>query len=131
MIENLAADFNTTMSATAHRIVDVDLHVSALVRSEDGRMKSFHAGPDFPFRFRKMGAPLDECSCAGEFFRGGCVTEREADVAAHAWLDDHRLSGSETIRELTIPMPNYGTALTLLWIEPGSELDHRAARRNE
>lgn len=126
-IEDLAGTFQTTMSATVHRVVDVAVHVCALVRSEAGRMKSFHAGPDFPFRLREMGAELDGCSCAGEFFRDGVATDKEAEVAVHGWLDDPKLQGNETIREMTIPMPTYGSALTLLWIEPGSELDLIAA----
>jgi hypothetical protein len=126
IVGDLAGAFQTTMSATVNRIVDIAVHVCALVRSEAGKLKSFHVGPDFPFRLREMGVPLDSCSCAGEFFISGS-TEKEAEVAAHAWLEDGRLLGNETIREITIPMPNYRSALTLLWVEPGSELDHRAA----
>jgi hypothetical protein len=130
-LESLANEFQVTMSATIHRVVDVGVHVCALVRSEGGRIRSFHLGADFPFRIRDIGAALDGCSCAGEFFRDGSVGEKEADVAAEAWLDDRNLLGSETVRELTVPMPNYGNALTLLWIVPGSELDYQAAEGDE
>jgi len=123
----IGEEFGTTISATIHRVVDVGLHVCALVRSEDGNLRSFHLGGDFPFRIREMRSRLDARSCAGEFFREGTVVEREADVPADAWLEDRRLTGAETVRELTIPMPNYGSALTVLWIIPGSGLDHAAA----
>lgn len=126
-LERVAEDFQTTISATIHRVVDVGVHVCALVRSEDGDLKSFHLGPDFQFRIREMRSPLDGRSCAGEFFKEGTPLDQEADVPADAWLEDDRLKGSETVRELTIPMPSYGSALTLLWIVPGSELDHLAA----
>lgn len=126
-LEDLSRTFSTTISATIHRVVDLAVHVCALVRSENGRTRSFHACHDFPFRIRDMGVPLDPRSCAGEFFRDGFVEEREADVPADAWLNDQRLTGSATVRELTVPMPNYAFALTLLWIVPGSELDSLAA----
>jgi len=130
-LEQLADKFQTTISATIHRVVDLGVHVCALVRSENSRLKSFHLGPDFPFRIRDMGSALDCYSCAGEFFREGNIGEREADVAAEAWLDDNRLLGNETLRELTVPMPSYGSALTLLWIVPESRLDHLAAEADE
>ena len=126
-LDDIAKEFRTTISTTVHRVVDVAAHVCALVRSEAGKLRSFHAGPDFPFRIREMRSQLDARSCAGEFFRDDGLEEHEDDVPADAWLDDNRLGDSETVRELTIPMPSYGTTLTLLWIVPGSELDYLAA----
>ena len=98
-------EFKTTISATIHRVEDVAVHVCALVRSEGGTLRSFKAGPDFPFRIREMRTELDARSCAGEFFRDGAGVEREADVPADAWLENLRFTGSETVRELTVPMP--------------------------
>lgn len=130
MLDDLSNAFTATISATIHRVVDLAVHVCALVRSEAGTMRSFHVCHDFPFRLRTMGSRLDPRSCAGEFFRDGFTAERQADVPADAWLEDHRLQGlygHETVRELTVPMPNFDTALTLLWIVPGSSLDDIAA----
>ena len=70
-LEDIAGEFKTTISATIHRVVDVAVHVCALVRSEGGTLRSFKAGPDFPFRIREMRTELDARSCAGEFFRDG------------------------------------------------------------
>ena len=127
MMDDVSNAFEVTISATIHRVMDVAVHVCALVRSESGRMKSFHVCSDFPFRIRDMGSQLDLRSCAGEFFRDGFVEEREDDVPADAWLEDQRLQGHETVRELTVPMPSYDTAISVLWIVPGSPLDYLAA----
>ena len=126
-LENISSKFRTSISATLHRIVDVAVHITALVRSENGVMKSFHLGHDFPFRVREMRTMLDKDTCAGQFFKDGVVKERESDVPADAWIEDERLVGGETIRELTFPMPNYNSAISLLWVVPGSDLDHLAA----
>ena len=127
MLDDVSSAFEVTISATIHRVIDVAVHICALVRSEAGRMKSFHVCNDFPFRIRSMGSQLDLRSCAGEFFRDGFVEEREDDVPADAWLEDQRLHGHDTVRELTVPMPRYDTALSVLWIVPGSPLDYLAA----
>lgn len=126
-LSELASEFETTMSATIHRVVDVAVHVCALIRSEAGVLRSFHRCSDFPFRIREMGSRLDARACAGEFYIDGHSTEREADVLAEAWLEDNRLSGDESIREITVPMPRFNSAVTLLWVVPGSRLDHLAA----
>ena len=128
VLDDLSSTFTTTISATIHRVVDMAVHVCALVRSEAGRMKSFHVCHDFPFRIRNMGSQLDLRACAGEFFRDGFAEERQADVPADAWLEDPQLYGRETVRELTVPMPRYDTALSMLWIVPGSPLDYVAAQ---
>lgn len=127
MLDDVAHAFDVTISATIHRVVDVAVHVCALVRSQAGRMKSFHVCHDFPFRIRDMGSQLDLRSCAGEFFRDGFVKQREDDVPADAWLEDQRLQGHETVRELTVPMPRYNSALSVLWMVPNSHLDYLAA----
>jgi len=54
------------------------------------------------------------------------VPETE-DVLADRWLEDDRIESGWTIREITIPMPNYESALSILWIVPESPLDIAAA----
>ncbi len=39
------------------------------------------------------------------------------DVKATAWLERGRIDSSKTILEESIPMPSYGSVLTLLWID--------------
>jgi len=127
VVAGLADVFQASMSATIHRIVDVAEHVCALVRSEKGVLRSFHRCSDFPFRIREMGTRLDARSCAGEFYLDGTSADQEADVLAETWLEDDRLMGDELIREITVPMPRFESAVTLLWIVPGSSLDYLAA----
>jgi IrrE N-terminal-like domain len=130
-LQAIAEEFETTISACIQRVVDTNVYVCALVRSEAGVIKSFHRSYDFPFRIRENRSRLDARTCAGEFFINGSATEREAEVPADAWLDDVRFSGSETVRELTIPMPNFRSALSVLWIVPRSRLDQLAAEDDE
>jgi hypothetical protein len=43
-------------------------------------------------------------------------------VPADAWLQGSRIDGSKRILEDSIPMPNYDSVLTLLWID--RDIDH-------
>ena len=73
-LDDVSSAFRVTISATIHRVVDVAVHVCALVRSEAGRMKSFHVCNDFPFRIRSMGSQLDPDRVLG--ISSGTVSSR-------------------------------------------------------
>jgi len=122
-LEQIADDFQATITATAYRFVELGSHMCALVISEGGTTKWFRAGPDFPFRLKGARVDVDINTCAGDFFKHGDSTKMEEDVPATAWLDDERVEETWIIRELLLPMPSFKSALTILWVVPGSPLD--------
>jgi len=122
-IEALAADFRTTLTATAARYVEIGPHVCALVVSRAGQIHWFRAGGDFRFRLRSNRTPVGSVTCAADFFKRGVTGKQVDDVPATEWLEDGRIEPGWTLRELLVPMPSYGSALSLLWIVPGSALD--------
>jgi len=122
-VEALADAFRATITATAYRYVELAVAVCALVVSQDGKVKWFLAARDFDYSIRRPGSTLDGRSCAASFFASMKATKVEEDVAADAWLDDERVEGVWTIRELMLPMPRFRSALSVLWIVPGSGPD--------
>ncbi len=123
MLEDLASEFRTTISATTFRYTELGIDVCAVVRSEDGCIKWSKSTADFRFRLPEWGSRLDGRTCASEFFDNPVVPKTEEDVPACAWLHDDRIEQNWTIREIMIPMPNYNSALSVLWIVPDSDLD--------
>jgi len=122
-LEGLARLFRTTISATAYRYVELGAHVCAAVGTEKGMIRWVLACPDFGFRLPGRGSRLDARTCAGEFFFRRRGEKTEEDVPAAAWLDDGRVEETWSIREILIPMPYYRSALSVLWVVPGSALD--------
>lgn len=121
--EGLAEEFQTTLTATVFRFVELGSHVCAVVASEKGEIRWSHACSDFPFRLQALRSRVDAGTCAGEFFRQGRLQKMEEDVPASAWLSDQRVDRTWTMRELMVPMPSYESALSVLWVVPGSRLD--------
>jgi len=122
-LENASDRFNTTITATAFRHVEIDIHICALAISENGYLKWFQAGPEFNFRIIETGSKLDATSCAGEFFLSGDSNKVEEEVLATAWLEGDDIDPIWTIKEICIPMPTFNSALSILWMKPGSKMD--------
>lgn len=122
-IERTAEQFQSTITATAFRHVELGIHVCSLAMAVKGRLQWFQVGPDFPYRIIESGTRLDATSCAGEFFLSNKREKTEEEVPATTWLEDERIESSWTIKEICIPMPTFESALSLLWIVPGSEMD--------
>jgi hypothetical protein len=122
-LESLTESFRTTITATLYRYVELSLAVTALVATHEGKIRWFNTAKDFGYRLRAPGSTLDARTCAASFFSAQPVSKTEADVPAQAWLDDGRVEDTWTVRELMIPMPRFKSALCLLWVIPGSQLD--------
>ena len=122
-IEGLARDFRTTLSATAIRYADIGPHVCAVVMCHRGQIQWFHKAPDFRWRIREIRTPIDEVTCAADFFSRGIKGKQIDDIPALAWLEDEVIDPCWTIREMIVPMPTYNSSLSLLWAYPGSSLD--------
>lgn len=126
-LERLAGRFRTTLTATAIRYADIGPHVCAVVQSQRGVIRWFHKAPDFAYRLFERGAQVQPDSGAHEFFAGRMDGPESEMVLADRWLVDKRIEADWKLLEVTIPMPSYESALSILWIVPKSPLDYCAA----
>ena len=122
-LDKLWQEFRVTLTAGVYRYVELGIAVCAMVLSRQGKVQWYVAGPDFRFPVRSPGTALDPRTCAGSFFRGIEREKIEDDVPAAAWLSDQEIGANWMVRELMVPMPRYSSALSLLWVVPGSPLD--------
>ena len=123
-LERLTEMFRTTLTATAIRYAEIGPHVCAVVQSQKGIIRWFRPGHKFPFRLIAPGNRVVPDSGAHEFFAGRLTKPESEYVLADRWLVDHRIESAWTLREITIPMPSFECALSILWVVPGSKLDH-------
>lgn len=116
MIETLAGEFQTTLTATAIRYVQLCEWKCAVVCSSNSRVSWFWPGPDFHY-WIKRGA-LKTNSYAVDFFDKGpdAAEMRELqEVPRNAWIEGESMQ--DLIAEQSRPLTSYGSALTLLWIQ--------------
>ena len=124
LIEDLTTEFETSLTATAYRFIEL-ADEYALIRSENGVIKSFFKGDGFPFYVRGYGQ-LDKESMAIEFFKGNELPRNFEPVSADCWLDDFKLEDDDNdleVQELSIPLPYYNEVLTFLCVENHEEYD--------
>lgn len=110
----LANEFDTTLTATAIRFVDLCPEACAVVWSQGGTIRWAIRGPDFT-PWIEFGRTLDSYTHAADAFRGKPVPKGPQVVPARAWTD---MAGRGDIYEDTAWFGGIGATLTLLWL-PG------------
>jgi Zn-dependent peptidase ImmA (M78 family) len=108
----LAGDFQTSLTATAIRLVQLGSFPSMIVCSELGRRRWFFPGADLPSALRLRDVPGPYTS-AYELLRGSNNYEGSTDVQADGWID-HPTAQRYTLREDSRHIGN-DLVLSLLW----------------
>ena len=116
LVGEIAAEFGTTLTASAVRYVDSADHRCAIVMSTDSAIDWCHPSTDFGY-WPKKGTPLSVNSYAVEFFSGGQIADKMQAVPADAWLTGDKIRQGTYINEHSRALSRYGAVLTLLWIE--------------
>lgn len=115
-IRSLADQFQTTITATATRYVELGPYPCALIVSENGMVRWFRSRPDFPYRIISRGEKISKFSCAHDFFTKGSVPDEPEVVGGQAWLEDWKSGESIPLYEHAFALPYYKTVLSLLWV---------------
>lgn len=118
-VSALAAEFRTSLTATAIRLVEFGSFPAIIVCSEPGRRRWFVRGPDVPDLLRLREAP-GAYTCAFNLLRGGSAPEAPTDVQADGWIQ-HTDARRYSIREHSIAI-GHNLVLSLLWWKNESQL---------
>lgn len=114
-VQEIAAEFQVSLTAAAYRFVELSWERIALFISKDGKVQRSAGRRDFGQR-AKRGAPLSTYSLAYDYFAKKKVWPGAQHVSAEAWSPSAR-SGQEVFEELFI-MESYGSVLSLVWFPP-------------
>lgn len=114
LIESLADQFQTTLTATAIRYIDLCEERCALVFSSHGKVVWFRRSPEF-HHWISPGRNLSNNTHAIDFFRSGAMSEKMETVRLDAWADGN-VTELQTIQEISRALPSYSSVLTLLWM---------------
>lgn len=115
-VSGLAGRFQVTLTTASTRYMRFCPHRCCLVVSTDGKIRYHRKTDDFGY-FIAPHENLSPSTYAADFFKGERIPEGMHEVKATAWLEGKRIDSSKTILEESIPMPSYGSVLTLLWID--------------
>jgi len=117
LIQKLAKEFRTSLTATAYRYIQLTREPCALIYSVNGKIDWFLKNEkDFRFFLKGRGTPVDEDSFAFDAFGGKGDAVDGSLVPATAWVDsDHSMYEDMELKESTIFLEYYNATITLLW----------------
>jgi len=113
LIENLADEFKTTLTATAIRYIDLCEEQCAVVFSTAGKVVWSRRSADF-HRWITPGRKISSYSLAADFFERGHLSDKMETVRRDAWVEN--ASDREMIKEQSRALRSYDSVLSLLWI---------------
>jgi Zn-dependent peptidase ImmA (M78 family) len=113
LIEQLADEFQTTLTATAIRYIDLCEEQCALVFSAARRVIWTRRSRNFG-AWIAIGDRLSDLTVAADFFKGGDLSQRMETIRRDAWIEN--ASQRATIREQATALRSYDSVLSLLWI---------------
>jgi hypothetical protein len=128
LIDDLAATFQTSVTATAIRCTSFCGEACAVVYSADRRIRWYWPSRDFEFHVR-VGEEVDRHSIADDCFAGKAVPPRLTRVDASCWLAAGRYKDDAMILEESRGLPTYNAVLTLLWIDQDIEREWEPRER--
>ena len=115
-IERTATEYETSLTATTRKFLQLTDHVCAMVWSTAGVSRWYQRSEACTVFIRT--GPLDPGSKAANLFRGG---QREKpqfeEVCSDVWLSPPGDETVDRVLECSVFLKNYDSVLTLLWIE--------------
>jgi Zn-dependent peptidase ImmA (M78 family) len=115
-IRRIADEYETSLTATACRFVDLTNLACVVVWSEGKRTKWCRPSHGFPFYFSTEGIP-SEGSFAYRLFEKKPAPHDLAEAPPEAWLDRRDAERVARLFEHSIFLPNYEAVLSLLWCQ--------------
>lgn len=117
LIESLASEFQTTLTATAIRYVQLRGEKCAVVCSTNGEISWCWPSPEFHYRITR-GKKLRGNTYAIDFSEKGVATQQMQemqDVPRNSWIEGESMQ--DGIKEQSRVLFSYASVLTLLWID--------------
>jgi Zn-dependent peptidase ImmA (M78 family) len=117
LISKLATEFDTSLTATAIRCVEVTDDYWAVVASEGGKIRWWRGSERFEERFWiDTGSALAAGTVAGSLFRGKAAPSVPEEVRSSDWVDCKEGYRHEVLIEEVFPIRNRDQILSLLYL---------------
>ncbi len=115
VLRDLAGYFQTSLTATAVRFVELSDEKCAMVLVEDGRVRWWRASEVFDGFWLDSKMQVSSATVAGAHLTGEPLPHEAEEVDGDAWLGSKAARVADVLYEVAIPLTGYGQILTLLW----------------
>lgn len=119
LVDQLATEFETSLTATGMRFIQFCDEPVALVYSQGGVMRWFRGSTSFNDRnlFIDIRGKLDPKTLAASFFRNGQLSDKPRRVPMSAWIEQDGRKMEGGIVEQSFGSTTQNAVLTLLWVD--------------
>lgn len=123
VVADLGEAFNVSLTATAIRLMEFTDEPCTVVFSKDGHIKWFHESKSFKDLgvFVEVRSKPDSATLAAALWDGRSTLKRPKRVKASAWFSSGNFRKDATIVEQSWIFSEYGSMLTLLWVDDDIE----------
>jgi len=115
-IRRLSTSFETSLTASAYRAMQLTPFRAAIVWSSDNTIRWFKASDEFE-AFVSVRERVAKGTYAYDCFEGHTVPTELKRVKSDLWLANSSRPSPDYILEHSVPLPSYNSVLTLLCIE--------------
>lgn len=113
LAKEISRDFQTSLTATSLKCVEITDEKCALVWSVNGQIKWFRRNENFTGFIRS--GRIDSDSIASKI--NDSIREKDGFVSAENWLQSDYFSSSDEIWEDSVYLPSYNGVLTILTLD--------------
>lgn len=114
LLRDLADYFQTTLTATVVRFVEVSEESCAMVVTENGRVRWWRASEGFDGFWLDAKSEVSRNTVAGAYLHGEPLPGEAEEVDGDAWLGSRASRVADSLYEVAIPLGRYGV-ISLLW----------------
>lgn len=117
VINELAGEYQTSLTATAVRFVELTGEPCAMIIAEAGRIKWWRASAELNGSlWITAGEVVSPRTLAGKFFSGAASTLEVQSIGMDEWAERYP-DYIEQVHEAMIPLGQTGAVLTMLWAD--------------
>lgn len=119
LISELAQKFNTSLTSTVYRFVDLGNHPIATFYSKGKKVQYWKKSTDFHYRIpdiNKLDVPTD--SVANEFYGFNRIYPRKdavQEISKSTWFELGKYDDDSPMYEFCIVTPRYNSVLSVIW----------------
>lgn len=118
LINSLEAEFQTSLSATLIRIIQLNIHPIMVVFSKDNKITNKWVSDDFPYKYVKNphSGLVPPLTVAGDFFNHETICDDTEEVDANEWFSSYEDIRNIKIYEKCIYQRTHNKAISIIWV---------------
>lgn len=116
LMEDLAEDFQMSITATIYKYFNLDLYPITIVFSQEGLIRWYRKSDDFPYTYLpSYGSKVPVNSVAGEYFHKQIKRNDLEEIYADEWFTDYKIDSNAKLFETCFYSDRFNFVISIIW----------------